>query len=119
MAAQASIEYYIVLAVVIVIAGFAIYYLQSQGSNFPVLSLGAQAEDNEIVITVDAGSIPAGDWEYSVSSVQGEFNWQVGNRELAPPSVSLGEYAPGTYYVSLKHIPSGYSYFVEKTVLIQ
>ena len=118
MRAQTATEYFLILVAVLVVAGAAIYYVQSRGPNFPLISARAEGKDNEIVIAVETGSIAAGDWQYSVSTTQGVFNWEEGTTELKPPNVSLGTYAVGTYYISLKHRPSGHLYFAEQQVII-
>jgi len=78
----------------------------------------AKHGDNEIRINVVAGSLPAGEWAYSVSSTEGSYSWITGTSELAAPYVSLGTYASGTYYVSLRHNDSGHIYFYDQTITI-
>ncbi|GAH94656.1 unnamed protein product, partial [marine sediment metagenome] len=46
------------------------------------------------------------------------YTWTTGDVELASPYVSLGTYASGTYYVSLKHIDSDHIYFYDQAVAI-
>ena len=84
---------------------------------YPAISAtSAKYGDNEIRINVLSGSIPALEWAYSVSTVEGSYSWIQGTEELDAPYVSLGTYAPRTYYVSLKHIDSGHIYFYDQTI---
>lgn len=117
MRGQTATEYFAMLAVVLIIVAVGAYYINTRGPNFPALSVGVSTNDNEIWITIDAGSIAAGDWEYSVSTEMGQFNWQTGSVELSPPGISVGQYSPGIYYVSLKH-SSGHIYISKRTVQI-
>ena len=86
---------------------------------YPAISAtSVKVGDNEIRINVTTGSIPAGEWAYSISSTEGSYSWIQGTEELDAPYVSLGTYAAGTYYVSLKHIYSGHVYFWDQTITI-
>ncbi|GAI38696.1 unnamed protein product [marine sediment metagenome] len=116
--AQGATEYLLIFATVLIIVGAAVYYV-SRPSGFPSISATFDVSDNEIRIKVDVGSIPEGEWAYSVSTVEGSpYTWTTGDVELASPYVSLGTYASGTYYVSLKHIDSDHIYFYDQAVAI-
>ncbi|MFB0499844.1 MAG: hypothetical protein ACETWO_00995, partial [Candidatus Hadarchaeaceae archaeon] len=74
--------------------------------------------DNTIRINVETGSIPSGDWQYSVSTTSGTYDWQDKGEELKSPNVVLGTYALGNHYVSMKHTPSGHIYFADTKITI-
>ncbi len=78
----------------------------------PVVSNGT------IRINVLTGSIPSDDWDYSVSSTEGIYSWTTGTEQLDSPYVTLGTFAQGTYYVSLRYKPSGRIYFADTPVTI-
>jgi len=81
-------------------------------AGYPAISMSVAASgDNEIIIRVLSGSIEAGEWAYSVSDTVGAYNWVTGTEALIAPTVSLGTYAAGTWYVNVKHIDSGHIYF--------
>ncbi len=114
---QGATEYLLMLAAVLVIVAIAVYYVTSTGG-FPAVSATAVKHDNEIRINVLSGSIPADDWQYSVSTTSGTYEWTDRSVELKAPYVSLETYAESTYYVSLKHTPSGHVYITEQTITI-
>jgi uncharacterized protein (UPF0333 family) len=111
---QGATEYLLMLAAVLVIVAVAIYYVTRAGG-YPAVSMNAAPEgDNQIMITVLSGSIAAGQWSYYVGqspSTSGSTFTTVSDRALAAPSVSLGSYAAGTWYVNIKHIGTGHIYF--------
>ena len=115
--AQGATEYLLIFAAVLIIVGAAVYYV-SRPSGFPSISATFDVSDNEIRIRVDGGSIPEGEWAYSVSTVEGSYDWTAGNEVLDSPYVSLGTYLAGTYYVSLKHTDSNHIYFYDQAVAI-
>ncbi len=113
---QSATEYLLILAAVLVVVAVAAYYI-AKGPSFPPISATATNADNEIRVNIDTGSIPADDWQYSVSTVYGAYDWKNKEVELKTPYVSLGTYSPDTYYVSLKH-QSGHIYFSDQTITI-
>ena len=115
---QGATEYLLILAAVLVVVAIAVYHVSTGGPSFPPLSATPANQDNEIRINVESGSIPTGDWQYSVSTSSGSYTWVDGGVKLQSPYVSLGTYAADNYYVSLKHKPSGYLYFTNRTVEI-
>jgi len=87
-------------------------------AGYPAIGMNVEAYgDNEIIIRVLSGSIEAGEWAYSVSATEGAYNWVTGTEALDAPSVSLGTYAHGTWYVNVKHIASGHVYFTPDQVV--
>ncbi|TKJ26317.1 MAG: hypothetical protein CEE41_02465 [Hadesarchaea archaeon B3_Hades] len=115
---QGATEYLLIFAAVLIIVGAAVYYV-SRSSGFPSISATFDVSDNEIRIKVDVGSIPEGEWAYSVSTAKGSpYTWTTGNEVLDSPYVSLGTYLAGTYYVSLKHSDSDHIYFYDQAVAI-
>ncbi|GAI34203.1 unnamed protein product [marine sediment metagenome] len=109
---QGATEYLLMLAAVLVIVAIAVYYVTTAGAGYPAISATSAKVDNAIRINVTTGSIPTGEWAYSVSSTEGSpYTWTTGEVELTSPYVSLGTYASGTYYVSLKHVDSAHFYF--------
>lgn len=84
----------------------------------PALTAHPTVDENTISINVVSGSIPAGNWQYSVSSTSGSYSWTDGTEALDAPYVSLGTYATGTWYVSLRHKVSGHIYFANRLVTI-
>lgn len=94
------------------------WYQEPSGYEIPVLAAHPGIYDNTIRINVVSGSISAGDWEYSVSSAEGSYSWTTGTEELDSPHVTLGTFTQGTYYVSLRHKPSGHIYFADQEVTI-
>ena len=116
---QGATEYLLMLAAVLVIVAIAVYYVTTAGAGYPAISATqAKSGDNEIRINVTTGSIPTGEWAYSVSTTEGTYDWTTGDVELASPYVILGTYAAETYYVSLKHIDSAHFYFNDRTITI-
>lgn len=115
--AQGATEYLLIFAVVLIIVGVAVYYAHRSPS-YPLISATTDVSDNEIRIKVEIGSIPGGEWAYSVTTVKGSYDWTTGSVELEAPYVSLGTYASGTWYVSLKHVDRGHLYFYDQAVPI-
>lgn len=114
---QGATEYLLMLAAVLVIVAIAVYYVTTAGAGFPAITAtSAKSGDNEIRVNVTTGSIPTGEWAYSVSSTEGSYSWTNGTEILDPPYVSLSTYAAGTYYVSLKHVDSNHYYFYDQTI---
>ena len=115
---QGATEYLLMLAAVLVIVAIAVYYVATAGG-YPVVSVNPEEFDSNIKITVLSGSIPAGDWQYSVSTTSGSYTWETGNVELKAPSVTIKTgLSAGNYYVSLKHKPSGHIYFADQKITI-
>ena len=114
---QSATEYMLILAAALVVVAVAAYYV-TRGPSFPPLSATATHVDNEIRVNIDTGSISAGDWQYSVSTIYGTYDWKNEDVELKAPYASLGTYSPNNYYVSLKHQPSGHIYFSDQTITI-
>ena len=115
---QGATEYLLMLAAVLVIVAVAIYYVTRAGG-YPVI--GAYPElsgENEIILSSITGEIATGEWAYSVSATERTYDWKTGNEALKAPSVSLGTYAAGTWYVSLKHIDSAHIYFADEPITI-
>lgn len=111
----------VVIAIVIIVATAAgSVYVVTRGDGYPYPTVVATAggSDNEIRIDVFKGSIAAGEWQYSVSSTSGSYSWTTGAESLNAPSVSLGTYAVGTWYVSLRHKDSQYVYFADSQMTI-
>jgi len=116
--AQGATEYLLIFSAALIITGVAVYYV-GRSPSYPPISATADVSDNEIMIKVEIGSIPEGEWAYSVSTVKGSpYDWTTGDVELASPYVSLGKYASGTWYVSLKHAKRGHFYFYDQAVAI-
>ena len=114
---QGATEYLLMLAAVLVIVAIAVYYVTTAGAGFPAITATSVKQgDNEIRINVTTGSIPTGEWAHSVSSTEGSYSWTDGTEILDAPYVSLGTYAAGTYYVSLRHNDSGHLYFYDQTL---
>ncbi len=117
--AQGATEYIIILAAVLVVAAVAVYYV-SKPPSFPPLSAVPANVGNEIRINVGTGSISTGDWQYSVSTTEGSYSWTDGTVKLDAPYVAIeNNKSADTYYVSLKHKPSGHIYFADRTVTIE
>ena len=114
---QGTTEYMLILAVVLIVAAVAIYFVTRP--SFPAIAAMEAKADNIVIIEVATGSIAAGEWQYSVSGASGSYNWADGGEALDSPSVSLGAYATGAWYVSLKHKASGHVYFSDRRVIIQ
>jgi hypothetical protein len=114
----------VVAAIIVIIIAVAVggAYVATRGRvGYPQMSVSASVgrSSNEIWIYVlSLSSIPSGEWAYSVSATMGSYSWVAGAEPLDAPSVSLGTYAAGTWYVSLKHVPSGHVYFADKLVTI-
>jgi len=115
---QGATEYLLMLAAVLVIVAIAVYYVTSTGGYPAVAVTAVKSGDNTIKINVETGSIPAEDWQYSVSDNSGTYTWTDGTVELKAPNYSLGTYAIGNHYVSLKHKPSGHIYFADTKITI-
>jgi hypothetical protein len=114
--AQGATEYLLMLAAVLVIVAVAVYYVMTAGG-YPAVAATAVRADNDIRINVESGSIPTGDWQYSVSSTSGSYSWTDGTETLDAPYVTIAsDQAAGTYYVSLKHKPSGHIYFADTKI---
>ena len=116
---QGATEYLLMLAAVLVIVAVAVYYVSTTGGYPAVSASAAKYGDNEIRINVSTGSIPAGDWAYSVSTTEGQYSWTTGSEVLDSPYVSLGTYSADNYYVSLKHVPTGHIYFNDQKITIE
>jgi hypothetical protein len=114
---QGAAGYMLILAVALVITAAAIYYVTRP--SFPAIAATEAKVDNTIRIEVTTGSIEAGEWQYSVSSASGNYDWTDGAEALDSPSVSLGAYDAGTWYVSLKHKASGHIYFSDRVITIE
>ena len=116
---QGATEYLLMLAAVLVIVAIAVYYVTSTGG-YPAISAVAEISDTDnIRITVTTGSIPAGDWQYSVSKTSGSYTWVDGGVKLQSPYVVIATgKSPDNYYVSLKHKPSGNVYFADQKLEI-
>jgi len=115
---QGATEYLLMLAAVLVIVAIAVYYVTSTGGYPAVAVTAVKYGDNTIRINVETGSIPDGDWQYSVSATSGSYTWTDGTEELNAAYVSLGTYATGNHYVSLRHKPSGHIYFSDTKITI-
>ena len=115
--AQGATEYLLIFSAALIITGVAVYYV-GRSPSYPPISAATDVSDNEIRIKVDIGSILEGEWAYSVSTVKGTYVWTTGTVELKAPYVSLGTYASGTWYVSLKHAKRGHFYFYDQAVAI-
>jgi len=115
--AQGATEYLLIFSAALIITGVAVYYI-GRSPSYPPISATTGVSDNEIRINVEIGSIPEGEWAYSVGTVKGTYVWTTGSEELKAPYVSLGTYASGTYYVSLKHAERGHLYFYDQAVAI-
>jgi hypothetical protein len=107
---QGATEYLLMLAAVLVIVAVAVYYVTRAGG-YPAVSMNAEVSDNNVKITVLSGSIATGEWQFSVQSTEDSHSWEDGTEVLDAPSVVLGSYAAGTWYVNIKHIDSGHIYF--------
>jgi len=113
----------IVAIIVIVAVGIGLYVgtrggEESRARGYPAISMNVEASGgNQIIIRVLSGSIAAGEWAYSVSATEGAYNWVTGTEALIAPTVSLGTYAAGTWYVNVKHIDSGNIYFTTDQVV--
>lgn len=92
------------------------YQISPSTDSSPAIAMTAMTFDDEIKIAVVTGSVPAGEWEYSVSTTS-SYSWATGNTTLEAPYVSLGTYAPGTYYVGVRHKTSGYLYLSTLTTI--
>jgi hypothetical protein len=112
---QGATEYLLMLAAVLVIVAVAIYYVTRAGG-YPVVSMNAAPageNSDQIMITVLSGSIPSGQWSYYVGPTPSgsSTNFIPGTGALAAPSVTLGTYGSGTWYVNIKHTGTGHIYF--------
>jgi len=116
---QGATEYLLMLAAVLVIVAVAIYYVTRAGG-YPAVSMNAANDgDNGIKISVLSGSIATGEWAYSVQATEDSYIWVDGAEALDAPSVSLGAYADGKWYVNVKHKDSGHLYFsTDQTITI-
>lgn len=92
--------------------------LRPTPSPYPVLTAHPTVDEDTIIINVVSGSIPAGNWQYSVSSAPRSYSWTDGTEALEAPYVSLGTYATGTWYVNLRHKASGHIYFDDRPITI-
>ncbi len=116
---QGATEYLLMLAAVLVIVAIAVYYVTTTGG-YPAVGAAPVDYDSSIRINVTTGSIPTGDWQYSVSTSEGSYVWVDGAVKLDAPYVEIDNSASAdTYYVSLKHKPSGHIYFSDRTVTIE
>jgi hypothetical protein len=111
-----------IIIVIIILAVGATYLAKHRGGvSYPQMAMsvsGGQAGNEIWVYVISLSSIPSGDWAYSVSATKGSYNWVSGATTLIAPSVSLGTYAVGTWYVSIKHVPSGHVYISQAPVTI-
>ncbi|KXA95531.1 hypothetical protein AKJ36_00355 [candidate division MSBL1 archaeon SCGC-AAA259I07] len=116
--AQGSTEYMLILAVVLVVAG-AIYFITRSGGNYPAVSATPVAKDanndgsDDLVILVEANSIPSGEWKvvYNGTTVSPD-------EPLEQPQYIVDDNIPeDTYEVTLSHIPSGHVYFNERITI--
>jgi hypothetical protein len=110
-----------IIVIVIAIAVGGTYLAKHRGIGYPqmAMSVSVGQSSNEIwVYVISLSSIPSGEWAYSVSATKGSYNWVSGATTLIAPSVSLGTYAVGTWYVSVKHAPSGHVYLADVPVTI-
>jgi len=115
---QGATEYLLMLAAVLVIVAIAVYYVTTTGG-YPAIAAVQRGIDNDIRINVETGEIPTGDWQYSVSTTEGQYSWTDGTESLDAPYVTIASsQAANTYYVSLKHKPSGHMYFADRKVTI-
>jgi len=94
------------------------WYQEKRAPSYPALAAAPAASDNTIRICVQAGSLSASGWKYSVSQTEGNYSWVTGTEELSSPYVTLGTFTQGIYYVSLKHAPTGHIYFTDVEVII-
>jgi hypothetical protein len=118
---QGAIEYKIILAVVLFIVAGAIFYLSfTRGP--PPLGAFITSKDNTILlkVTVVGPRIAAVDWWYSVSTMEGNRNWEGGVQPIGDvvEDIELENRPPGTYYVSIKHVPTGHEWISDKAVTI-
>lgn len=119
---QGATEYLLMLAAVLVIVAAAIYYVTSTGG-YPAVSATATTSDNDLTISVETGSIAAGDWEVTIkdntgSTVSADSGYN--NSKLEAPSVTIKTNATGSSYyeITLKHTPSGHIYFSDQKVSV-
>jgi hypothetical protein len=120
---QGATEYLLMLAAVLVIVAIAVYYITMA----PVPSLAAVPKlvDNDdigIEITVAGPRIAAVDWEYAVVTTTGTpASWNAGTQAIGDVTgdVTLVSDQPsGTYYVWLRHKPTGHIW-IDGTPAIQ
>jgi hypothetical protein len=110
-----------IIIVIIILAVGGTYLAKHRGIGYPQMAMSVSVEQssNEIwVYVISLSSIPSGEWAYSVSDTKGSYNWVSGATTLIAPSVRLGAYAVGTWYVSIKHVPSGHVYISQAPVTI-
>ena len=116
--AQGASEYLLMLAATLVLVAIAVYYVTT-ATPYPIVAAAPAVSDNDIRIKVETGEIPTGDWQYSVSTTEGSYSWTDGTEALDAPYVTIAQdQEPQTYYVSLKHKPSGHIYFADRKVTI-
>ena len=116
---QGATEYLLMLAAVLVIVAIAVYYVTTTGG-YPAVGAAPVDSDSTIRINVTTGSIPTGDWQYSVRTSEADYVWTEGTVKLDAPYVVIdNSVSAGTYYVGLKHKPSGHIYFADRTVTIE
>ena len=121
--AQGATEYLIILAATLVVTALAVFYV-SRGVPFPAISVIAKTDtatgDNIQLEVPTAGSIPAGDWQYRLTQTKGTGTWETKNVALAQGTINLENKAAsaGTWYVSVKHIPSGHLYLDDVSVTV-
>jgi hypothetical protein len=112
----------VVAAIIIIIIAIAVggAYVATRGRvGYPQIAMSVGQSSNEIwVYVISLSSIPSGEWAYSVSATKGSYNWVSGATTLEAPSVKLGTYDVGTWYVSIKHAPSGHVYISQAPVTI-
>ncbi len=111
---QGSAEYLLTLTAVLIVAALTVYYLHRAPASPPMSAKAAVDSTGDIIIIeVYSGSVPANEWEYSLTQTQGTGTWVTGDVALAMPNVNLENKATtsGTWYVSLRHKASGHEYF--------
>lgn len=119
----------VVVAVSVVIVAWGIIF--NTGEGYPDLTAEPAVDPyGNMIIDVEAGSIPAGEWEIRIENIcsgrsietgfaqtmthtSGDW-YSVDNANLSPSSIvvfrDIGE---GIYNISLRHGPTGHVYFVE------
>jgi len=121
--AQGATEYLLMLAAVLVIVAVAVYYVTRAGG-YPAVALTAQTDtatsDNIQLVVSTGGPVAAGDWQYRLTQTKGTGTWETPAVALTQGTVNLENKAAsaGTWYVSVKHVPSGHLYLDDVSVAV-
>jgi uncharacterized protein (UPF0333 family) len=111
---QGATEYLLMLAAVLVIVAIAVYYITAVGGPPPLHAVATLTDNDDvgIDITLAGPRIPKVDWEYAVITTTGTpTTWSAGTKAIGDvvETVTLAaNQSTGTYYVWVRHKPTGY-----------